>query len=131
MIRFTLIVQRDEERIAHFKLTPEPASLFREDERRKPAKYILRNYLLQAESKNECSVLKVAVNDGGDFSTHHAVVKIHRNAANYLRYINDHFKQPTICIVFDGNNDPNSTKGEEHNQSTSKMQRPNVLKFHS
>ena len=30
--------------------------------------------------------------------------------------MNDHFKQPTICIVFDGNNNPNSTKGEEHSR---------------
>ena len=71
-IRLTLLVQKDEERIAQFKyeLTPEPTSLFREGKMRKPAKNILRNHLLQAEGKNEYPVLEVAVIDGGDLLFH-------------------------------------------------------------
>ena len=33
-----------------------------------------------------------------------------------MEYIRDNFKQTTICVVFDGDSDPNSTKGEEHSR---------------
>ena len=84
-----------------------------------PAKNILRNHLLQSEGKSECPTLEVAVIDGGDLLFHiswNSKDSYHKIAGKYLKYIRDHFKQKTICVVFDGDSDPNSTKGEEHSR---------------
>ena len=86
---------------------------------RKPAKNILRNYLLQSEAKNECPALEVAIIDGGDLLFNiswNSKDSYEEFAGKYLKYIRDHFKQTTICVVFDGDSDSNSTKGEQHSR---------------
>ena len=119
--RMTFLVQKDDERITAFQheLTPEPAPLFREGKIRKPAKNILRNHLLQSEGKSECPALEVAVIDGDDLLFHtsgNSKDSYEEIAGKYLKHIRDHFKQTTIYVVFDGDSDPNSTKGEEHSR---------------
>ena len=81
----------------------------------KPAKNILRNHLLQSEGKSECPALEVAVIDGGDllfYTSWNSKDSCEEIAGKYLKYIRDHFNQTTICVVFDGDSDPNSTEGE-------------------
>ena len=86
---------------------------------RTPAKNILRNHLLQSEGKSECPALEVAVIDGGDLVFHtfwNSKDSYEEIAGKYLKNIRDHFKQTTICVVFDGDSNPNSSKAEEHSR---------------
>ena len=117
--RLSLLVQKENERTQYFQheLTPDPASLFRDGKMRKPAKSVLRNHLLQTGGKIECPLTEVAVIDGGDLLYHTSWNSQHTYSEivqKYLSYVKDNFKQANIVVVFDGNNDVNSTKGEEH-----------------
>ena len=74
---------------------------------------------MQSEGESECPALEVAVIDGGDLLFHtswNSKDSYEEIAGKYLKYIRDHFKQTTIRVAFDGDSDPNSTKGEEHSR---------------
>ena len=84
---------------------------------RKLANNVLRNYLLQSGGKSECPRTEVMVIDSGELLFH-----ISWNNKNtyeeivqkYSRYIKYNLNQRNIIVFFDGNDDINSSKGEEH-----------------
>ena len=101
-------------------MTPVLASLFREGEMRKPAKNVLRNHLLQSGGKRECQSTEVLVIDAGELLLHtswHSKNRHDEVVQKYSKYTKDNFNQQNVIVIFDGNYNINSTKGEEHCRS--------------
>ena len=118
--RLIVLVDREEnmgEKFA-YELTPDPTSIFKDGMMRKPNKATLRNFLTKNIPQNEHPAALTCVIDGGallhkvKWMTSKTFGEITRQ---YITYINDRYKAHTnICVVFDGYDDPNSTKAHEH-----------------
>ena len=116
--RLTALAQRDDV-MAQFKyeLTSKPTALFKDGLMKKPTKSVLRNYLTKDETPSKV-VAKVCVLDGGALlynvkwlpNSSYSVI-----AEYYTKFIkNNYGKYGSMCVVFDGYDDPLFTKAHEH-----------------
>lgn len=117
--RLTTLAQRQEDIKEQFKyeLTPEPASLFKDGLMRKPTKSTLRTHLTKNASTPPTTPSKNVVIDGGALLWN---VNWLRNSTydditnQYARYLHTKHGYSEIDVVFDGYDDPLSTKTHEH-----------------
>ena len=135
MILFTrliTLVQREESMTDAFmyEFTPEPISLFKDGIMRKPAKAILRNYILNLGISSMNITSKTCIVGGGSLLHKvkwHSTGSYKKVIDKYLQFVKHSYGNYDILyVVFDGYQDKFSLKSHEHTRRA-QTNTPNII----